>query len=28
MDRALGLLFDFPDEFRKLVVDGMRCDYS
>lgn len=28
MDRALGLLSDFPDEFRKLVVDGMRCDYS
>jgi len=26
--RAIGLWYDFPDEFRKLMVAGMRCDYS
>lgn len=26
--RALRLWLDFPDEFRKLVVDGIRCGYS
>jgi starch synthase len=28
MDRALGLWFDYPEEFRKLIENGMRCDYS
>jgi starch synthase len=28
MDRAIGLWFDYPDEFRSLAVNGMRCDYS
>lgn len=28
MDRALGLWFDYPDEFRELVVNGMGYDYS
>ena len=28
MDRALGLWFDYPQEFRQLAANGMRCDYS
>lgn len=28
MDRALGLWFNYPDEFRRLVSNGMHCDYS
>jgi starch synthase len=28
MDRALGLWFDYPEEFSKLAVNGMRYDYS
>lgn len=28
MDRAIGLWFDYPDEFRKLVRNGMDYDYS
>ncbi len=28
MDRAIGLWFDYPDEFRDLAIRGMRCDYS
>jgi starch synthase len=26
--RALGCYYDFPDDFRKLMIHGMRCDYS
>lgn len=26
--RALGLWFDFPHQFRQLMLNGMRCDYS
>lgn len=26
--RALGLWFDYPNEFRQLALNGMRCDYS
>lgn len=26
--RAIGLWFDYPDEFRQLRIAGMRCDYS
>jgi starch synthase len=26
--RALRLWYDHPDEFRKLILNGMRCDYS
>ena len=26
--RALGLWFDYPNEFRELMLNGMRCDYS
>jgi starch synthase len=28
MSRAIALWFDYPDEFRDLVRNGMRCDYS
>ena len=28
MNRAIGLWFDYPDEFRSLVDNGMRYDYS
>lgn len=28
MKRAIGLWYDYPDEFRQLVINGMRCDYS
>ena len=28
MDRAIGLWFSYPDEFRALADNGMRCDYS
>jgi starch synthase len=28
MSRAIGLWFDYPDEFRDLARNGMRCDYS
>ena len=28
MYRAIGLWYNFPDEFRKLVQNGMRFDYS
>lgn len=28
MDRAIGLWEYYPDEFEKLVVQGMNCDYS
>lgn len=28
MDRALGLWFDYPQEFRELLINGMRYDYS
>lgn len=28
MHRAIGLWYSYPDEFRKLLVQGMRCDYS
>jgi starch synthase len=28
MHRAIGLWYEYPDEFRKLVVNGMRYDYS
>jgi starch synthase len=28
MDRAIGLWFDYPDEFRELAQNGMHCDYS
>jgi starch synthase len=26
--RALGLWYVYPDEFRKLIINGMRYDYS
>ncbi len=28
LDRAIGLWFGWRDEFRKLAVQGMGCDYS
>lgn len=28
MDRAIGLWFDYPDDFRELARNGMRYDYS
>ncbi len=28
LDRAIGLWFDYPQEFRELAVNGMRYDYS
>jgi starch synthase len=28
MDRAIGLWFDYPEEFRSLAGNGMRYDYS
>jgi len=28
MSRAIGLWHQYPEEFRKLMVQGMRCDYS
>ena len=28
MDRALGLYEEYPEEFKKLQVQAMECDYS
>ena len=28
MDRAIGLWYHYPEEFRQLVIQGMQCDYS
>jgi starch synthase len=28
MDRAIGLYYSYPDEFEKLVLQGMEYDYS
>jgi starch synthase len=28
MNRAIGLWFDYPRDFRSLMKNGMRCDYS
>ncbi|MDJ0619420.1 MAG: glycogen synthase GlgA [Calothrix sp. MO_192.B10] len=28
MDRAIGLWYDYPEEFRKLALQGMEYDYS
>ncbi len=28
MDRAIGLWYSHPDQFRNLINNGMRCDYS
>ncbi|CDN10398.1 MAG: glycogen synthase GlgA [Richelia sp.] len=28
MDRAIGLWYVYPEEFRKLALQGMNCDYS
>ena len=28
LQRALGLWFDYPEEFRQLMLAGMRCDFS
>jgi len=28
MRRAFGLWFAYPQEFRRLMINGMRCDYS
>jgi starch synthase len=28
LQRAIGLWFDHPEEFRRLMVAGMRCDFS
>ncbi len=28
MDRAIGLWYHYPEEFHKLVKQGMECDYS
>ena len=26
--RAIGCYYQFPDHFRQLMINGMRCDYS
>ncbi len=28
MLRAIGLWYSYPDEFQRLVINGMKCDYS
>jgi starch synthase len=28
MRRAFGLWYSYPEEFRKLMINGMQCDYS
>ena len=28
MHRAIGLWYSYPNYFRELMVNGMRCDYS
>jgi glycosyltransferase involved in cell wall biosynthesis len=28
MSRAIGLWYSYPDEFRKLIINGMKYDYS
>ena len=28
LDRAIGLWYDYPDEFEKLMIQGMNCDNS
>ncbi|MCP2731497.1 glycogen synthase GlgA [Limnofasciculus baicalensis] len=28
MERAIGLWYDYPEEFEKLIIQGMNCDYS
>jgi len=28
MHRAIGLWYSYPEEFRKLMINGMKCDYS
>ncbi len=28
MLRAIGLWYSYPDEFRRLMINGMKCDYS
>lgn len=28
MDRAIGLWYQYPENFRELVLQGMKCDYS
>ncbi len=28
MHRAIGLWYNYPEEFRDLILNGMRCDYS
>lgn len=28
MDRAIGLWYDYPEEFTKLMKQGMQCDFS
>jgi starch synthase len=28
LDRAIGLWHQYPEYFRQLMVNGMRCDYS
>jgi starch synthase len=28
LDRAIGLYYDYPEDFRKLMISGMKYDYS
>ncbi|MDG5814408.1 glycogen synthase [Chitinispirillales bacterium ANBcel5] len=28
LNRTIGLYYDFPHEFRQLMINGMNCDYS
>jgi starch synthase len=28
MSRAIGLWYDYPEEFRRLIINGMKYDYS
>ncbi len=28
LKRAIGLFYDYPEQFRELMLNGMRCDYS
>ena len=28
LSRAIGCYYDFPEHFRQLMINGMRCDYS
>jgi starch synthase len=28
MNRAIGLYYDYPEDFRRLMINGMKSDYS